>query len=85
MFPVNLSQTLLTLALVHIAQPIVRLDIGKGTCRTKTVNQQLQTVVVVSLMNPVQLHVGIRNLLHPLLTLLTTRNGKQCGNSEGNG
>ena len=59
MLPVNLGQALLTLSLVDITKPIVRLDVGKGTCRTETVNQQQQTVVVVGLMEPVQLQVSI--------------------------
>ena len=85
MLPVNLSQALLTFTLVNITQPIVRLDVGKDSCRTETVNQQQQTIVIVCLMSPVQLEVNIGNLLDTLLTLLTTRDGKQCDNSKENG
>ena len=85
MLPVNLSQALLTFTLVNITQPIVRLDVGKDSCRTETVNQQQQTIVIVCLMSPVQLEVNIGNLLDTLLTLLTTRDGKQSDNSKENG
>ena len=83
--PVNLSQALLTFALVDITQPIVRLNVGKGSCRTKAVNQQQQTVVIVGLMCSVQLEVDIGNLLDTLLVLLSTRDGKQYDKSQGNG
>ena len=85
MLPVNLGQVLLTLALVHISQPIVRLDDGKDTCRTETVNQQQQTVVVVGLMRPAQPEIDLRNMRNMLVALLATRDGKQHDNSKESG